>query len=76
MSSLCIGNDIYLLSDNMKEWLLKLFDSEIEECSVASSNEHLWSLGSSGESAVQHEENAKELIEYIEIIRALKNCIK
>ena len=76
MNCLCVGDDIYSLSDNMKEWLLKLFDREIEECSVASSNEHIWAIGSSGESTIQHEENAKELIEYIEIIRALRRCVK
>ena len=76
MNCLEVDDIAYPLTDNMKFWLTKLFDEEIEECSVASSNEHLWAIGSDGESAAQHEGNADELRDYVEILRALRSKVK
>lgn len=63
-------------TENMKLWLRELYDKEIEEAKGAASNEHLWALGSDGESAIQHEMYAEEQREYIKILEELKEAVK
>lgn len=65
------------MTDNIRFWLEQLYVNEIEEVSVAASNEHLWALGSNTtEEATQHEMNADELRKYIQILNNLKENIK
>ena len=57
------------LNETIAIWLRDLFKNEIEEVEVAASNEHLFALGSDGESTLQHEENADLNRKYAEILR-------
>lgn len=59
----------------IKEWLTKLYDEEIENVQQAISNEHTWELGYDGEEPNPHMENIEELMEYIEVLKELKNAL-
>ena len=56
------------LHETIKFWLIELFKNEIEEAKSAASNEHLFALGSDGEAATQHQENAELNMKYAEIL--------
>ncbi len=50
-------------------WLSNLLKNEIDEALGAASNEHLFSLGSSGEASAMHEENSEINRKYAEILK-------
>lgn len=64
------------MTENQKEWLLKMFEKEIEEIEDTISNERLWALGSNDATDQQcHINNIKELKDYIEILKKYKGEI-
>ena len=63
-------NTDYITDETIAIWLLDLFKNEIDEARGATSNEHLFALGSDDdESAAQHEENAELNRQYAEILK-------
>lgn len=64
------------MTDNIKFWLTEMYNNEIEEARCAASNEHLWALGSDGESALQHEMNAEEQRDYVRVLEELRDSLK
>lgn len=64
------------MTENMKLWLVEMYQREIEEAESAASNEHLWALGSDDGHAWQHEENASEQEEYIKLLKELIKSIE
>lgn len=61
--TISINNEITAL------WLSELFKTEAEEAKGASSNEHMFALGSDGENSEQHEEQAEQNREYSELLQ-------
>lgn len=64
------------MTENIKFWLRNLYMEEMGEALGAASNEHLWALGSDGESAEQHEANSAEQYEYASILNRLSDDIE
>ena len=56
------------MTETMKIWLKQLYLDAAEQHRGAASNEHLWALGSTGESAAQHEYYAEENRAFAEIL--------
>ena len=56
------------MTETMKIWLKQLYLDAAEEHRGAANNEHLWALGSTGESAAQHEYYAEENRAFAEIL--------
>ena len=50
-------------------WLSELFKQEAEQAQSAASNEKLFALGSDGEEAEQHTENATANLAYAELLK-------
>lgn len=64
------------MTENQKEWLLKMFEKEIEEIEDTISNERLWALGSNDATDQQcHINNITELKGYIDILNKYKGEI-
>ena len=59
----------------IQEWLAQLYEKEIENVQQTISNEHIWELGYDGEEPNPHTENIEELMEYIEVLKELKNAL-
>lgn len=64
------------MTETMKIWLKQLYLDAAEEHRGAASNEHLWALGSDGESAAQHEYYAEENRAFAEILEDMANKIE
>ena len=65
------------MSDLIKEWLLEMFDSEIEEVNGTISNNRLWLVGcASTEEAIMYEENIVNLVEYRDVLKKLREQTK
>lgn len=64
------------MTENQKEWLLKMFEKEIEEIEDTINNERLWALGSNDATDQQcHINNITELKGYIDILNKYKGEI-
>ena len=64
-------------SENIKMWLKELYENEIEEVTKAIENEHMWAIWCKKYQAasIQHEDNAEELRNYVNILKELKQSI-
>ena len=57
-------------------WLNELYENEIEEVTEAIENEHMWAIGCEDpDASIQHEDNAEELRNYVNILKELKQSI-
>lgn len=64
------------MTENMREWLRRLYKDAIDEHLVAASNERLWSLGSdTDEDTFLHMQNAEEHWEFANILRNMMDEI-
>ena len=77
-----IGN-VYLIkrvhnmNEIVKNWLIELYEREIEEIKGTISNENLWMIGSKTKEEEQmHVDNMANLNEYITTLKTLLNDIK
>ena len=77
-----IGN-VYLIkrvhnmNEIVKNWLIELYEREIEEIKGTISNENLWMIGSKTKEEEQmHVDNMANLNEYIATLKTLLNDIK
>ena len=69
--------DINLIeNETIAIWLNDLFQKEIEEAESAADNEDIFALGSSGEDARLHKENAELNRTYVEILKYASNQIQ
>lgn len=60
----------------IKNWLIRMYDREIEETFGAVSNERVWRIGSqTQEEYGVHTANIIRLLKYIETLKKLKNDI-
>ena len=65
------------MSEMVKNWLIKLYEREIEEALGSISNERIWLMGTDVlEEEKMHLDNMENLNEYIATLRTLLNDIK
>lgn len=65
------------MNEMVKNWLIELYEREIEEAQGTISNEKLWMLGSETKEQEQmHLDNMANLNEYITTLKTLLNDIK
>ena len=64
------------MNEMVKNWLIELYENEIEETQATISNENLWMLGSATKEEEQmHIDNMANLNEYIATLKTLLNDI-
>ena len=65
------------MNEMVKNWLIELYEREIEEAQATISNENLWMIGSKTKEEEQmHVDNMANLNEYIATLKTLLNDIK
>ena len=64
-----ININVNELTETQAIWLSSLFKKEMEEAIGAANNEHIFMLGSDGESAIQHQENEDENRSYAAMMK-------
>lgn len=65
------------MNEMVKNWLIELYEREIEETQATISNENLWMIGSeTNEEEQMHIDNMANLNEYITTLKTLLNDIK
>ena len=65
------------MNEIVKNWLIDLYENEIEETQATISNENLWMIGSKTKEEEQmHVDNMANLNEYIATLKTLLNDIK
>ena len=65
------------MNEMVKNWLIGLYENEIEETQATISNENLWMIGSETKEEEQmHVDNMANLNEYIATLKTLLNDIK
>ena len=65
------------MNEIVKNWLIELYEREIEEIKGTISNENLWMIGSKTKEEEQmHVDNMANLNEYITTLKTLLNDIK
>lgn len=65
------------MNEMVKNWLIELYEREIEEAQGTISNEKLWMLGSETKEQEQmHIDNMATLNEYVATLKTLLNEIK
>lgn len=65
------------MSEMVKNWLIELYENEIEETQATISNENLWMICSETKEEEQmHVDNMANLNEYIATLKTLLNDIK
>lgn len=61
------------MNEIIKEWLIALYDKEIEATKISIENEKIWANGSDDETECSmHLENIERLEKYIEVLEDLK----
>ena len=65
------------MNEMVKNWLIELYEREIEETQATISNENLWRIGSETKEEEQmHVDNMANLNEYSATLKTLLNDIK
>ena len=65
------------MNEMVKNWLIKLYEREIEEALCSISNERIWLMGTDVlEEEKMHLDNMANLNEYITTLKTLLNDIK
>lgn len=65
------------MNEMVKNWLIKLYEREIEEALGSISNERIWLMGTDvWEEEKMHLDNMTNLNEYITILKILLNDIR
>lgn len=65
------------MNEMVKNWLIKLYEREIEEALVSISNERIWLMGTDvWEEEKMHLDNMTNLNEYITTLKILLNDIR
>ena len=56
------------MNETVKNWLINLYEKEIDESKTAISNECIWELGYNGEEPNPHTNNIRDIQEYINVL--------
>lgn len=64
------------MNEMVKNWLIKLFEREIEETLGSISNERIWLMGTDVWEEKMHLDNMTNLSEYITTLKILLNDIR
>ncbi len=56
------------MSETVKNWLIHLYEKEIDESKATISNEHIWELGYNGGEPNPHTNNIRDIQEYISVL--------
>lgn len=64
------------MTENMKLWLKHLYFEAAEQHRDAASNEHIWALGSDGETAMLHAQNSVEHVKFADMLTQMANALE